>query len=134
SRTIQVHQRPLESRPTSSFSPSAETPIQNVRAVETEQSNTTALVDNQYVVKLFRRLESGVNPEIEVGRFLTETVSFPNTPPLLGAVELADHGRRSAVAVVHGFIENQGDAWTLTSAYLDRFVEEQRLLTAEAAV
>jgi maltose alpha-D-glucosyltransferase/alpha-amylase len=54
--------------------PSAETPIQNVRAVETEQSNTTALVDNQYVVKLFRRLESGVNPEIEVGRFLTDTV------------------------------------------------------------
>jgi maltose alpha-D-glucosyltransferase / alpha-amylase len=104
-----------------------------VRAVEMEQSNTTALVDNQYVVKLFRRLESGVNPEIEVGRFLTETVSFPNTPPLLGAVELQENGTRGAVAVVHGFIENQGDAWAVTSAYLDRFVEERRLLTAEAA-
>jgi maltose alpha-D-glucosyltransferase/alpha-amylase len=34
---------------------------------------------------------------------------------------------------VHGFVQNQGDAWTVTSAYLDRFVEEQRLLTAEAA-
>jgi maltose alpha-D-glucosyltransferase/alpha-amylase len=34
---------------------------------------------------------------------------------------------------VHGFIENQGDAWAVTSAYLDRFVEERRLLTAEAA-
>jgi maltose alpha-D-glucosyltransferase/alpha-amylase len=90
-------------------------------------------VDNQYVVKLFRRLESGVNPEIEVGRFLTDTVSFPNTPPLLGAVELEENGTRGAVAVVHGFIENQGDAWAVTSAYLDRFVEERRLLTAEAA-
>ena len=49
------------------------------------------------------------------------------------SVELAEDGRRSAVAVVHGFIGNQGDAWTVTSAYLDRFVEEQRLLTAEAA-
>ena len=47
-----------------------------MRAVDTEQSNTTALVDNHYVVKLFRRLESGINPEIEVGRFLTDTVVF----------------------------------------------------------
>ncbi len=133
SRTIEGDQRTLEFRPTSRFSPSAETPIQNLRAVETEQSNTTALVDNQYVVKLFRRLESGVNPEIEVGRFLTDTVSFPNTPPLLGAVELEEKGTRGAVAVVHGFIENQGDAWAVTNAYLDRFVEERRLLTAEAA-
>jgi maltose alpha-D-glucosyltransferase/alpha-amylase len=68
-----------------------------------------------------------------VGRFLTDTVSFPNTPPLLGAVELEEKGTRGAVAVVHGFIENQGDAWAVTSAYLDRFVEERRLLTAEAA-
>jgi maltose alpha-D-glucosyltransferase/alpha-amylase len=51
----------------------------------------------------------------------------------LGTVELEDNGARSAVAVVHGFVQNQGDAWTVTSAYLDRFVEEQRLLTAEAA-
>ena len=104
SRTIEGDQRILAFRPTSRFSPSAETPIQNVRAVDTEQSNTTAIVDNQYVVKLFRRLESGVNPEIEVGHFLTDTVSFPNTPPLFGAVELQENGTRGAVAVVHGFI------------------------------
>jgi maltose alpha-D-glucosyltransferase/alpha-amylase len=133
SRTIESGHRGLEFLPTSRFSDDAEVSIENVRAVDTEQSNTTALVDNQYVVKLFRRLEPGINPEIEVGRFLTDTVAFPNSPPLLGAVELAENGRRSAVAVVHGFIQNQGDAWTVTSAYLDRFVEEQRLLTAEAA-
>jgi maltose alpha-D-glucosyltransferase/alpha-amylase len=101
--------------------------------VDTEQSNTTVLVGTDYVVKLFRRLEPGLNPEIEVGHFLTETVAFPHAPPLLGTVELAENGARSAVAVVHGFVQNQGDAWTVTSAYLDRFVEEQRLLTAEAA-
>jgi maltose alpha-D-glucosyltransferase / alpha-amylase len=133
SRTIEGDQRSLEFLPTSRFLPSTEIPIQNVRAVDTEQSNTTALVDTHCVVKLFRRLEPGVNPEIEVGRFLTDTVAFPNAPPLLGAVELEENGIRSAVAVVHGFVENQGDAWTVTSAYLDRFVEERRLLTAEAA-
>jgi maltose alpha-D-glucosyltransferase/alpha-amylase len=132
-RTVEGEHRKLEFQPTKKFSESSEIPIQNVRAVDTEQSNTTALVDASYVLKLFRRLDTGINPEIEIGRFLTDTVAFPNTPPLLGAVELEENGKRSAIAVVHGFIENQGDAWTVTSAYLDRFVEEQRLLTAEAA-
>ena len=107
--------------------------IEDVRAVNTEQSNTTVLVGSDYVVKLFRRLEPGINPEIEVGRFLTEMAGFANMPPLLGTVELVDGDARSAVAVVHRFIENQGDAWSVTSAYLDRYVEEQRLLTGEAA-
>jgi maltose alpha-D-glucosyltransferase/alpha-amylase len=42
-------------------------------------------------------------------------------------------GKTSALAVLHRFVENQGDAWTVTANALDRFVEEQRLLTAEAA-
>src|SRR4029079_4958091 len=84
------------------------------------------------VVKLFRRLEPGINPEIEVGRFLMEVAGFANTPALLGTVELAQGGERSAVAVVHAFVENQGDAWSVTGAYLDRFVEEQRLLTPDS--
>jgi maltose alpha-D-glucosyltransferase/alpha-amylase len=126
--------RRLEFRPTERFSNAAAPPVENVRAVETEQTNTTALVGSNYVVKLFRRLEPGVNPELEVGRFLTDTAGFANTPPLLGTVELVDGETRSAVAVVHGFVENQGDAWSVTNAYLDRFVDEQRLLSAEAPV
>jgi maltose alpha-D-glucosyltransferase/alpha-amylase len=117
----------LEFRPTTAFLRSDARPIENVRAVETEQSNTTALVNSDYVVKLFRRLVPGINPEIEIGRFLTETVGFANTPPLLGTVELVDGKTRSAVAVIHRFVENQGDAWSVTNAYLDRFVDEQRL-------
>jgi maltose alpha-D-glucosyltransferase/alpha-amylase len=131
--TIEVGQRRLEFRPTKSFRADLKMPIEDIRAVDTEQSNTTALVGSECVVKLFRRLETGVNPEIEVGRFLTETAPFPNTPPLLGTVELRDGDVGSAVAVVHRFVQNQGDAWTVTGAYLDRFIEEQRLLTAEAA-
>jgi maltose alpha-D-glucosyltransferase/alpha-amylase len=133
SQRIESDHRCIEFQPTSGFYASNPTDIQNVRAVDTEQSNTTVVVGNQYVLKLFRRLEPGINPEIEVGRFLTDTLAFSNTPPLLGAIELEENGVRSAVAVVHRFIENQGDAWTVTGAYLDRFVEEQRLLTAEAA-
>jgi maltose alpha-D-glucosyltransferase/alpha-amylase len=133
SETVEVDRRRLEFRPTEKFPSEAAIAIEDVRANDTEQSNTTALVGNRYVIKLFRRLEPGINPEIEIGRFLTDTVAFANVPALLGAVELVEPERRSAALVVHAFIENQGDAWTVTGAYLDRYIEEQRLLTAEAA-
>ena len=132
-RTTESDHRRIEFAPTASFPKDVPLPVQDVRAVDTEQSNTTVLVGTDYVVKLFRRLEPGLNPEIEVGHFLTETVAFSHAPPLLGTVEMEENGAHSAVAVVHGFVQNQGDAWTVTNAYLDRFVEEQRLLTAEAA-
>jgi maltose alpha-D-glucosyltransferase / alpha-amylase len=106
--------------------------VESVRAIDTEQSNTTVLIGSDYVLKLFRRLEPGINPEIEIGRFLTE-ISFPHAPALLASVELEGGGKTSALAVLHRFVENQGDAWTVTAHSLDRFVEEQRLLTAEAA-
>jgi maltose alpha-D-glucosyltransferase/alpha-amylase len=132
-RTTESDHRRIEFAPTASFPKDVSLPVQDVRAVDTEQSNTTVLVGTDYVVKLFRRLEPGLNPEIEVGHFLTETVAFSHAPPLLGTVEMEENGAHSAVAVVHSFVQNQGDAWTVTNAYLDRFVEEQRLLTAEAA-
>ena len=132
SETISAEEWRLEFRPTSRFSSASAKPVDQVRAAQTEQSNTTALVGSDYVVKLFRRLGHGINPEIEIGRFLSHNVGFTNTPALLGAVELDKAGDRSAVAVVHEFVENQGDAWTVTNAYLDRFVEDLRLLSDAA--
>ncbi len=120
----------LEFRPTRKFLELPVKPLQHIRAVETEQSNSTALVDNDYVIKLYRKLQAGINPEIEVSRFLTDVAGFANTPTLLGSVELVEGDSSNAVAIVHAFVENQGDAWTVTAAYLDRFVEEQRLLAA----
>ncbi|MGE5159494.1 MAG: maltose alpha-D-glucosyltransferase [Gemmatimonas sp.] len=126
--TVEENGLKLEFRPTSKF---ADQPIHqphSVRAVETEQSNSTALVDNDYVVKIYRKLEPGINPEIEVGRFLTEVAGFANTPALLGSCELVEGDRHSAIGIVHAFVQNQGDGWTVTSAYLDRFADEQRVL------
>jgi maltose alpha-D-glucosyltransferase/alpha-amylase len=120
----------LEFKPTSRFSDKPIRQPERIRAVETEQSNSTALVDSDYVVKIYRRLEPGINPEVEMGRFLTEVANFANTPALLGSVELAEGDRRSAVGIVHAFVTNQGDAWTVTAAYLDRFVDERRLLAS----
>jgi maltose alpha-D-glucosyltransferase/alpha-amylase len=120
----------LEFKPTTHLSDRPVRTPERIRAVETEQSNSTALVDEDYVVKTYRKLENGINPEIEMGRFLTETAGFANTPALLGSVELVEGDKRSAIAIIHSFVANQGDAWTVTASYLDRFVEEQRLLAA----
>jgi len=131
--TVEAEGRQLEFRATSRLPHDVCAAGGAVRAIDTEQSNSTAIVDGKLVMKLFRRLEPGINPEIEIGRFLTEVADFQNAPPLLGTVELVEEDRRSSVAVVHGFVQNQGEAWTVTSAYLDRFVEEQRLLANEDA-
>src|SRR3977135_2662546 len=128
SLTLEENGVRLEFRPTSKFSDRPIKTPEHIRAVETEQSNSTALVDNDYVAKVYRKLESGINPEIEMGWFLPDVAGFANTPALLGSVELVEGDKKSAVAIVHAFIQNQGDAWTVTSAYLDRFADEQRVL------
>jgi maltose alpha-D-glucosyltransferase/alpha-amylase len=131
SLTVEENGMRLEFRPTGRFS-SINEPVkqpQHIRVIETGQANSTALVDHDYVVKVYRRLEPGIRPEIEMGRYLTEVAGFANTPALIGSVELVegDHNK-SAIAVVHAFVENQGDGWIVTSAYLDRFVDMQRVL------
>jgi maltose alpha-D-glucosyltransferase / alpha-amylase len=128
--TVEENGLRLEFRPTSKFSDRAVRQPERIVAIETEHGNSTALVDNDYFVKIYRKLESGISPEIEIGRFLTEVAGFANAPALLGSVELVEGDKRSGIGVVHAFVLNQGDGWTVTSAYLDRFVDEQRLLAA----
>jgi maltose alpha-D-glucosyltransferase/alpha-amylase len=121
----------VEFRATKTFLNMPEPTVGEVQAVSAEQSNTTAIVDSNYVVKLFRNVHEGIHPEVEIGRFLVEVAGFRNAPELLGSVELSEDGKRSALAVIHRYVDNQGDAWSVTASYLDRFIDEQRVLTAE---
>jgi maltose alpha-D-glucosyltransferase / alpha-amylase len=107
--------------------------VVSVKTIETGHLSTTLHVDDRYVVKLQRRLEAGVDPEIEIGSFLSGVAGFANTPALLGTVKLVHDGHRTAVASVHEFVQNQGDAWAVTSAYLDRFIDEQRVIATAGA-
>jgi maltose alpha-D-glucosyltransferase/alpha-amylase len=131
SKTIEAGDKRLEYRPTAKFRQLGLSQLDNVRPISADQSNTTALVGAEYVVKVFRRTHDGDNPELEIGRFLTDEVQFPNAPALYGSVELTSGGTRNSIAVVHQFVENQGDAWTVTNGYLDRFMEAQRLLATD---
>jgi maltose alpha-D-glucosyltransferase/alpha-amylase len=93
-----------------------------------EQSNTSVRVGETMVLKVYRRIEEGIHPEVEMGRFLTDVAHFNNVPTLLGTVELISaDGRPSALAILQGFVPNQGDGWAHTQDYLDRYLDQRSL-------
>ena len=89
-----------------------------------EQSNTSVIFGRQWILKLFRRVERGVNPDREIGEFLRE-VGFQGTPELTGVLELQDSGRgTTALGVLHRYVPNEGDAWEYTLDALGRYFED----------
>jgi maltose alpha-D-glucosyltransferase/alpha-amylase len=90
-----------------------------------EQHNSLVFFDDRFVLKAFRRVEEGVNPELALARFLTEKVGFEYTPPLLGALEYRrSWGEPLSLAVLYRFVPNQGDGWRLALDALGRYYEQ----------
>jgi trehalose synthase-fused probable maltokinase len=85
-----------------------------IRYGKAEQSNTSIRIGERAILKVFRKLETGVHPELEVGRYLTQ-MGFTATPPLLAWIE-TDEGERasSTLSVLQRFVPNQGDGWSWT--------------------
>jgi trehalose synthase-fused probable maltokinase len=86
------------------------------KRVTGEQSNSSTIFGRRSILKLFRRVQTGGdNPELEVGRFLTERAHFPHVPPLGGWIEYRRGDEPPAtLGVLQGFVENEGDAWEFT--------------------
>ncbi len=90
-------------------------------------SNTVVTLGDQLFLKGYRHLHQGINPELDVGRYLTKVARFANCVPVAGAIEY--HGADGSVmtlALLQAFVPNQGDAWEYTLAYLERFLSEHR--------
>ncbi len=90
-----------------------------------EQSNTSIVFGDRMILKLFRRITEGLNPDLEIGRFLTEKAEFSHTPPLAGSYEIR-RGRNepATIGVLQGLVPNEGDAWRYTLDSLGRYFEE----------
>src|SRR5262249_8844587 len=118
---------------TSAYAQFADGIQEEVKHPSLEQSNTGVIFSNKLYLKGYRRLYSGINPEVEVGRFLTEVSPFPNIAPVLGWIEyVRPDNEVVALALLQRYVENQGSAWALTQEYLERLT--QRLFTpVEAA-
>ncbi len=92
--------------------------------VTVEQSNTSVVYGDRLILKLFRKLEEGINPDLEIGRFLTEKTTFANISQVAGALEY--HHRRTkpiTLAILQGFVPNEGDAWQYTLDSLERYLQ-----------
>ncbi len=91
--------------------------------LKAEQSNTSVVFKDRFILKLFRSVEGGINPDLEIGLFLTEK-SFPHIPAVAGALEYRQ-GRSApmTLGILHGFIFNQGDAWEYTQDILAHYFE-----------
>lgn len=95
-----------------------------------EQSNTSIRFGEQLIMKLYRRLEVGINPDQEIGQFITEKTGFGNVPPVAGALEFRRHepagGQPITLTLLQGFVRNRGDAWRYTLDSLAAYFEAAR--------
>ena len=91
------------------------------RVGSAEQSNTSLLYDERAILKLFRRLRAGENPDVEITRFLTEVAHFEHIPRYFGDLKLASDG--TTLAFLQAFARNEGDGWQWTLDELARFYE-----------
>jgi trehalose synthase-fused probable maltokinase len=82
----------------------------SVRPVDAEQSNTSLVFDDELVVKVFRRLEPGINPELEMLRFLTDK-QFGNIAPLYGWYDYDGRAFATTLGVAQDFVPGAIDGW-----------------------
>jgi maltose alpha-D-glucosyltransferase/alpha-amylase len=90
-----------------------------------EQSNSSIVYGDRLILKIIRRLEEGINPDLEMLAFLSEEAHFKNVPPLAGSLEYQPKdGNVATLGILQGFVPNKGDAWRFTMDALAEFWEE----------
>jgi maltose alpha-D-glucosyltransferase / alpha-amylase len=89
-----------------------------------EQSHSNLIFGRSFLLKLFRRLDLGVNPDFEIGRFLTERTTFYHVPRTLGALEVSrSRIEPTSIALLQSLVPNQGQGWEYMLGVLGRFFE-----------
>ncbi len=130
----------LTSRTGSAFDPeTAKDVAARSQVVHLEGSNSTVAFGDRYFLKLFRRLEWGRQPEEELTRHLHEVRAFPHTAPYAGTIQYGSSGSRPVVmALLLGYVQNQGDAGSYTidavARYFERVLAERPAAIEPAAL
>jgi maltokinase len=88
------------------------TELNSSRLIGGEQSNTSVVFDEELILKTYRRLEAGINPELEMLRFLTER-DFANVPPLGGWYAYIGRPLEATLGILQAFVPTGLDGWEL---------------------
>ncbi|MET0314454.1 MAG: putative maltokinase, partial [Hansschlegelia sp.] len=95
-----------------------------IRWLSAEQSNSSLIAGDTLMIKLLRKIAPGAHPEAEMGRYLTEQ-GYANAAPFIGEMaRVTPEGSRATLAIVQGYISNQGDAWGWTLDHLSRALDD----------
>jgi maltose alpha-D-glucosyltransferase / alpha-amylase len=128
---LSTHNGVITGRKSTAFAHARGTGSLPARTGSAEQSNTSILYDARLILKLFRRLQPGENPDTEIGRFLTEVAHFPRIAPFLGDITLkTNDGEPTTIAMLQGLVENEGDGWQGALDELSRYYENVAILPA----
>ena len=98
--------------------------------IKKDQSNTSIVYGDRFILKLFRRLQEGINPDLEIGRFLTERTSFEHVPKVAGSLEWRRGNNTTTVGVLHSWVRNEGDAWRYTLDHLGDYLDDCSAMTS----
>ncbi len=94
------------------------------KPLKLEQSNSSIIYNDAFILKLYRRLEEGTNPELDVLRFIDEMTGYENIPPFAGSLEYSDKsGAKMTAGILQGFVENSGNAWNYFIDMITRYFE-----------
>src|SRR5690606_40590112 len=94
------------------------------KILNAEQSNTSMIFDNKYFLKLYRKLDNTINPDLEITRYLSEKTDYKYAPKFVGAIEYnPDHKNIIVLVMMQDLIPNQGDAWEYTKDSLERYFQ-----------
>jgi malto-oligosyltrehalose trehalohydrolase len=98
----------------------------SIRRVNIEQSNTSIRIGERAILKVYRKLDDGVHPELEVGRHLA-SAGFRAMPAVLGWMEQVTHGGEGSftLSVLHEFVRNEGDGWQWMLQQLTRVAGDE---------
>ena len=112
-------------------------PPQQSRFLKVEQSNSSVIYDDKIYLKLFRKLEEGINPDLELTKQLSENCGFVYVPTYLGDIQYVAPGQEPAsLVMIQSFTSNEQDGWTQTlsavSRYFDRVLEDPQIKPAPA--
>lgn len=101
----------------------ADNPRIKPKVLAGEQSNTSIIYDNKFFLKIFRKVDRSINPDLELTRYLTEDKNFRNIPAFVGAIEWRSDKGSMVLGLIQEMVEASGDAWTYMLERLDLFNE-----------
>ncbi|MDP9089144.1 MAG: maltose alpha-D-glucosyltransferase [Pseudomonadota bacterium] len=136
-REVPMAQGKLQFRATAAFleiagRDFAALPVERPRG---SSSNTVVNMPGRLMLKGYRRLRVGINPELEMGLYLTEVVHYANCARLAGVLEyIANDGQHRLLAMLQAYVPNQGDGWTYSLEYVRRHLEQYRTTPATDAL